>query len=163
MTPPPPPPEPAHPPTFLDFAFQAAENAADALIAGVPEVRSVMVLFDWGVPVSADVPPGVAYTRGPGGAPEEVRHPLGLFGLLQQHARMGLILTTRFQQMLRAADETAGQLSQVIHERQRQLDELDQAVAARQAALAGPAPGGGGGAAGPAERGPADPGPPGGP
>lgn len=158
------PPQP--PPTFLDFAFHGAENAIDGLISGIPELRSVAVVFDWGVPVGADVPPGVVFTRGPDGGLEDVRHPLALFGLLQQHGRVGLFLATRFQQLLLAANETAEKMAKLINERQRQLDDLNARIAvtrgstAAAALAADAAPGAG---PGPAAGGPPGDEPPGGP
>lgn len=126
------------PPTFLDLAFHGAENAIDGLISGVPEIRSVGVFFDWGVPVGLDVPPGIAFTRGPAGGLEEVRHPLALFGLLQQHGRMGLSLATRFQQLLLAAHDTADNIAKLINERKRELDKLNEDIeAARRRAAVG--------------------------
>lgn len=110
------------PPTFIDIAFDGARDAAVEMILAVPELRSVEIVFDWAVPLGGDVPPGIALTRGVDGGVTEVRHPLPLFGLLQQHGRMGLSLATRFQQLLAAADETAAAISARIHERQQELD-----------------------------------------
>ncbi len=120
---------PPPPPTFRDLAFHGAENAADGLLSGVPELRSVLVVFDWAVPVGTEVAPGVAFTRGPDGLPAEVRNPLPLFGLLQQHGRMGLALATRFQQILLAANQAADDMAKRINERKRELEVLTDAAA----------------------------------
>ena len=93
------------------------------------------VVFDWSVPVTPDVPAGIVLTRGPNNTLEQVAHPLALFGILQQNARLGLALAGRFQSMLAAADQTAKALAKAINERQAYLNRLNEAIAQKEAEL----------------------------
>lgn len=135
MTPDQSPPLPAGPPpTFLDAAADQAAEAAAHLLGFVPELRGVAVVFDWGVPVTAEVVPGLAFARGPEpGGPPAAPGPVELLGLQQQLVRMTARLATAFQGMLVAADGTARSLARTIHERQTALDGVNARLAAAEA------------------------------
>lgn len=124
------------PTTFVDLAFIHSEHAAELLLAAVPEVRSVAIMFDWEVPLSEEIPPGLTFTKGPDGKIKEVQHPLALFGLIRQNARMGISLLARYQKLLSAVDKMAQAMATTINERQSQLDALKRQIETAQGQLA---------------------------
>jgi hypothetical protein len=126
---------------FLTYTLCAAAHAAEALLDDVPELRSVAVVFDWGVPLGAEAPPGVAIARKEGGGHEPARHPGGLHGLVRQTDRLSHGLRTRLAATVEEVNRLASTLAARVNEHRTELADLRKAIAAARVSLAAEAAG----------------------
>jgi len=69
--------------TFLKSTLQDADKALKKLLDSHPELRSVAIVFDWGVPGARQLPPGVYTPRDKRMAVGEINH------MAESIARMG--------------------------------------------------------------------------